>query len=107
VSFSPRLVVCSLELNSTTLRNLRETGVFSVNMLGLEDRAAMLDGPGRLAADVASGEFVPSESDEDVHGALELRFRRCLANRPASDAAENSFQQHDGREEDTAPEAGR
>jgi argininosuccinate lyase len=31
----------------------------------------MLDGLGRLAADVASGEFVPSESDEDVHGALE------------------------------------
>ena len=31
----------------------------------------MLDGLDRLAADVASGAFGPSESDEDVHGALE------------------------------------
>src|SRR6476620_12319518 len=38
-------------------------------LLGDEDLASMLDGLGRLAADVASGEFVPSESDEDVHGA--------------------------------------
>jgi flavin reductase (DIM6/NTAB) family NADH-FMN oxidoreductase RutF len=33
VSFSPRLVACSLENNSTTLKNLRETGFFSVNVL--------------------------------------------------------------------------
>lgn len=32
---------------------------------------AMLDGLDRLAADVDSGAFVPAESDEDVHGALE------------------------------------
>ena len=38
VSFEPRLVGCALERNSTTLRNLRETGVFSVNVLGAEDR---------------------------------------------------------------------
>jgi flavin reductase (DIM6/NTAB) family NADH-FMN oxidoreductase RutF len=39
VSFQPRLVACSLERSSTTLRNLRETGVFSVNVLSSEDRA--------------------------------------------------------------------
>jgi flavin reductase (DIM6/NTAB) family NADH-FMN oxidoreductase RutF len=38
VSFAPRLVACALEGNSTTLRNLRETGVFSVNLLSAEDR---------------------------------------------------------------------
>lgn len=35
------------------------------------DLATMLDGLDRLASDVASGAFVPAESDEDVHGALE------------------------------------
>ena len=38
VSFQPRLVACSLERTSTTLRNLRETGVFSVNLLGAGDK---------------------------------------------------------------------
>jgi flavin reductase (DIM6/NTAB) family NADH-FMN oxidoreductase RutF len=33
VSFEPRLVAVSLERNSTTLRNLRETNVFTVNVL--------------------------------------------------------------------------
>jgi len=35
------------------------------------DLDAMLDGLDRLAADVDSGAYVPAESDEDVHGALE------------------------------------
>ncbi len=39
VSFRPRLVAVSLEGNSTTLANLRQTGVFSVNLLAAEDRA--------------------------------------------------------------------
>ncbi len=34
----------------------------------------------------------------DVHESLELRFRHALANRPANDAAKNSFQRHDGRD---------
>jgi flavin reductase (DIM6/NTAB) family NADH-FMN oxidoreductase RutF len=38
VSFNPRLVAVSLERNSTTLRNLRETGFFTVNMLAAEQR---------------------------------------------------------------------
>src|SRR5262245_45869690 len=38
VSFSPRLVAVSLERNSTTLRNLRESGYFTVDMLGAEQR---------------------------------------------------------------------
>jgi flavin reductase (DIM6/NTAB) family NADH-FMN oxidoreductase RutF len=38
VSFEPRLVAVSLERNSTTLRNLRESGYFTVNMLGSEHR---------------------------------------------------------------------
>ncbi len=33
VSFEPRLVAVSLERSSTTLRNLRETNVFTVNVL--------------------------------------------------------------------------
>jgi flavin reductase (DIM6/NTAB) family NADH-FMN oxidoreductase RutF len=39
VSFNPRLVTVSLERNSTTLRNLREAGFFTVNMLGAEQRS--------------------------------------------------------------------
>ncbi len=39
VSFDPRLVAVSLERNSTTLRNLREGGFFTVNMLAAEQRA--------------------------------------------------------------------
>ena len=39
VSFHPRLVTVSLERNSTTLRNLRETGFFTINMLGAEQRS--------------------------------------------------------------------
>jgi flavin reductase (DIM6/NTAB) family NADH-FMN oxidoreductase RutF len=39
VSFEPRLVAVSLENNSTTLRNLRETGGFSVNVLRDGDKA--------------------------------------------------------------------
>jgi flavin reductase (DIM6/NTAB) family NADH-FMN oxidoreductase RutF len=39
VSFNPRLVAVSLERNSTTLRNLREGGFFTVNMLGAEQRS--------------------------------------------------------------------
>ncbi len=38
VSFNPRVVAVSLERNSTTLRNLRETGVFTVNLLGAGQR---------------------------------------------------------------------
>jgi flavin reductase (DIM6/NTAB) family NADH-FMN oxidoreductase RutF len=39
VSFQPRLVAVSLERNATTLANLRETGVFTVNVLHADDRA--------------------------------------------------------------------
>jgi flavin reductase (DIM6/NTAB) family NADH-FMN oxidoreductase RutF len=39
VSFQPRLVAVSLERTSTTLRNLRETRVFSVNVLSAEQRS--------------------------------------------------------------------
>ncbi len=42
----------------------------------------------------------------DVHETLELRFKRALANRPASDAAENSFQKHDGRDKRARGDAG-
>ena len=33
VSFKPRLVACSFENDATTLKNIRATGVFSVNVL--------------------------------------------------------------------------
>ena len=39
VSFKPRLIACSLENDATTLRNVRETGVFSVNVLPIEAKA--------------------------------------------------------------------
>jgi flavin reductase (DIM6/NTAB) family NADH-FMN oxidoreductase RutF len=38
VSFEPRLVAVSLERNSTTLRNIRESTFFTVNMLGADQR---------------------------------------------------------------------
>ena len=38
VSFQPQLVACSLERNSTTLRNLRDTRVFTVNVLAAGDK---------------------------------------------------------------------
>ena len=40
-------------------------------LLDAESLAAMLDGLGRLLADVQSGQFGPGEDDEDVHTALE------------------------------------
>lgn len=40
-------------------------------LLSDDDFAAMQDGLDQLAADVASGAFVPDEADEDVHTALE------------------------------------
>lgn len=40
-------------------------------LLGAEDLATMLEGLDRLGADVASGEFRPAPTDEDVHGAME------------------------------------
>lgn len=40
-------------------------------LLSATDYDAMIDALDRLAADVASGEFTPADSDEDVHGALE------------------------------------
>lgn len=36
VSFKPRLVCCSMERDATTLRFVRETGVFTVNVLPVE-----------------------------------------------------------------------
>ena len=36
VSFRPRLVACSFENDATTLKNVRATGVFSVNVLPAE-----------------------------------------------------------------------
>jgi flavin reductase (DIM6/NTAB) family NADH-FMN oxidoreductase RutF len=36
VSFKPRLVACSMENDATTLRYVRETGVFSVNVLPID-----------------------------------------------------------------------
>jgi flavin reductase (DIM6/NTAB) family NADH-FMN oxidoreductase RutF len=39
LSFEPRLVGVSLERNSTTLRNLRESGYFTINMLGADQRS--------------------------------------------------------------------
>ncbi|EME21896.1 argininosuccinate lyase [Rhodococcus triatomae] len=43
----------------------------AAGLLADGDLATMLEGLDRLGADVASGAFVPADSDEDVHGALE------------------------------------
>ncbi|KQB86478.1 argininosuccinate lyase [Corynebacterium lowii] len=40
-------------------------------LLEERDLEAMLEGLDRLGADVASGEFTPNATDEDVHGAME------------------------------------
>lgn len=40
-------------------------------LLTEDELASMLSALGRLADDVASGSFLPADSDEDVHGALE------------------------------------
>ncbi|MEJ4099951.1 argininosuccinate lyase [Corynebacterium mastitidis] len=40
-------------------------------LLSEEDLAAMLDGLDALGRDVASGQFAPAPTDEDVHGAME------------------------------------
>ncbi|ROZ87711.1 argininosuccinate lyase [Gordonia sp. OPL2] len=45
--------------------------LYRAGLLTDEELEAMLVGLSRLADDVASGAFTPSESDEDVHGALE------------------------------------
>ena len=47
VSFQPRLVGCSFENHATTLKNVRATGVFSVNVLPVDSRelAAMFAQP--------------------------------------------------------------
>jgi flavin reductase (DIM6/NTAB) family NADH-FMN oxidoreductase RutF len=39
VSFHPRLVLVSLENSSTTLRNIRETAAFTVNLLDADSKA--------------------------------------------------------------------
>jgi flavin reductase (DIM6/NTAB) family NADH-FMN oxidoreductase RutF len=36
VSFKPRLVCCSMERDATTLRFVRETGVFTINVLPVD-----------------------------------------------------------------------
>ena len=38
VSFRPRLIACSFENDATTLKNVRATGVFSVNVLPADGR---------------------------------------------------------------------
>ena len=38
VSFQPRLVACSFENDATTLKNIRATGVFSVNVLPEDEK---------------------------------------------------------------------
>jgi flavin reductase (DIM6/NTAB) family NADH-FMN oxidoreductase RutF len=43
VSFKPRLVCCSVENDATTLRYLRETGLFTVNVLPVEERALAMN----------------------------------------------------------------
>ncbi len=53
----------------------------SAGLLDDDARAGMLDALDRLDGDVASGAFVPAESDEDVHSALE----RGLVERAGAD----------------------
>jgi len=45
--------------------------LYAAGLLTDDERDALLVGLDRLAADVASGEFAPLPTDEDVHGALE------------------------------------
>src|SRR5699024_11330177 len=49
----------------------RASGLHAAGLLSDEELAGMQDARDRLAADVASGEFVAVPEDEDVHTALE------------------------------------
>lgn len=64
--FDWALAPFDIEASMAHARVLHRAGLLSD-----ADRAAMLAGLSQLAADVADGTFVPAQSDEDVHGALE------------------------------------
>ncbi|MAU81003.1 MAG: argininosuccinate lyase [Gordonia sp.] len=64
--FDWALAPFDIEASMAHARVLHRAGLLSG-----ADRAAMLAGLSQLAADVADGTFVPAQSDEDVHGALE------------------------------------
>ena len=59
ISFKPRLVACAIENDARTLRFIRETGVFSVNMLHEKD-----------GIDIARKVVMPSEAGK-VRGRTE------------------------------------
>jgi argininosuccinate lyase len=64
--FDWALAPFDIEASMAHARVLHRAGLLSD-----ADRSAMLAGLSQLAADVADGTFVPAQSDEDVHGALE------------------------------------
>ena len=64
--FDWALAPFDIEASMAHARVLHRAGLLSD-----ADRLAMLAGLSQLAADVADGTFVPAQSDEDVHGALE------------------------------------
>ena len=67
--FDWRLAAYDLTGSRAHARALRRAGLLTDDEL-----AGMLDGLDRLAGEVGSGAFVPAETDEDVHGALERRL---------------------------------
>jgi argininosuccinate lyase len=71
--FDWRLASYDLAGSRAHAKALRQAGLLTDTEL-----AAMLDGLDGLASEVASGAFRPSETDEDVHGALERRLVEML-----------------------------
>ncbi|WP_415857189.1 lyase family protein, partial [Sinomonas sp. G460-2] len=64
--FDWRLARYDIEGSRAHARVLHRAG-----LLNDAELAGMIDALDRLDADVASGAYVPAESDEDVHGSLE------------------------------------
>ena len=71
--FDWRLAPYDLAGSRAHARALHKAGLLTEGEL-----AAMIDGLAGLASDVASEDFQPAESDEDVHGALERRLVELL-----------------------------
>jgi argininosuccinate lyase len=67
--FDWRLAPYDLAGSKAHARALHRAGLLSD-----EELDGMLDGLGKLAAEVEAGAFRPSDGDEDVHGALERRL---------------------------------
>jgi flavin reductase (DIM6/NTAB) family NADH-FMN oxidoreductase RutF len=78
VSFKPRLVCCSVENDATTLRFMRETGVFTVNVLPVEAKglAANFAQPRDASKIKGRDEFAAAKTYDKLAGIAYSRGER-------------------------------